>query len=170
MSNYIAIGKIKKPHGLSGAFHFSLQRMLKNPQKWPPHFFLEISGSFQPFFVQEWTETAPLSGFVKVEEIDSPEMARTHNNADIWVTEEHAKKFFVKSEDEYSWLIGFTAYNGDQLLGQIVSLMELPAQLLAAIDFQGKEVLAPLTDELIEKIDKRKKVVVLHLPEGLLDL
>jgi 16S rRNA processing protein RimM len=38
------------------------------------------------------------------------------------------------------------------------------------IDINGKEALIPVHEETLEKIDKRKKQVFLHLPDGLLDI
>ncbi|MFN8275919.1 MAG: ribosome maturation factor RimM [Chitinophagales bacterium] len=168
--NYLAVGKIKKPHGLSGAFHFSLYRMLKNPAKTPPHLFLEKDGIFQPLFIESWTTTGLNDAILKVEDINSPELARKLNNQELFLTEADAKKWLAKEEDDLVWLIGYQAMDGTELLGPITDLMTLPAQILATINYQGRELLVPLTDDLITDINKRKKQIIFTLPEGMRDL
>jgi hypothetical protein len=49
--NYTSVGKIRKPHGLSGAFNFTLTRELKSLRKYPTHFFMEVKGGFVPYFI-----------------------------------------------------------------------------------------------------------------------
>ena len=39
-----------------------------------------------------------------------------------------------------------------------------------AIEHQGREVLVPVVDDFIEKVDKKNREIRLRLPEGLLDL
>jgi len=43
-------------------------------------------------------------------------------------------------------------------------------QLIAAVTYKGCEVLFPLNEEIIKGIDVVKEVVLIDLPEGLLDI
>jgi 16S rRNA processing protein RimM len=49
-------------------------------------------------------------------------------------------------------------------------VIEQPHQLLCRIDWKGKEALIPIHEESLIKIDKKKKIVVVNLPDGLLDV
>jgi 16S rRNA processing protein RimM len=42
--------------------------------------------------------------------------------------------------------------------------------LLCRIDLEGREALIPVHADFLEKIDKRKKLVFVTLPDGLLDV
>jgi 16S rRNA processing protein RimM len=55
-------------------------------------------------------------------------------------------------------------------LGQITDLIESTEQALLQVDHNGDEILIPFVEDFIVKIDKRKKILYLNLPEGLIDL
>ena len=48
--------------------------------------------------------------------------------------------------------------------------MEQPHQLLCRIEMAGKEVLIPLNENTIRKIDNKAGRVIVELPEGLLEI
>jgi 16S rRNA processing protein RimM len=51
-----------------------------------------------------------------------------------------------------------------------LEIIEQPHQLLCRIEINEKEVLIPLHEDTIRKIDKKLKQVIVELPEGLLDI
>lgn len=55
-------------------------------------------------------------------------------------------------------------------IGTIKQIFEYPQQLIASVDYQEQEILFPLTEALIKKIDQKKKNITVTLPEGLLDV
>jgi len=48
--------------------------------------------------------------------------------------------------------------------------IEKPGQDLLRVDYMGKEVYIPVDPSIIKKTDRKKKLVIVDLPEGLLDL
>ena len=67
---HISVGKLGKPHGLSGAFRFLLHRELKSKKKFPNHFFILQKGNFLPWFIKEIEWLGFDSGFILFEEIN----------------------------------------------------------------------------------------------------
>jgi 16S rRNA processing protein RimM len=165
--NYISVGILKKPHGLSGAFNFTLTRELRSLTKAPTHFFVESNGSFIPYFITKIDMKDIFTGWIGLEGITNPEQARPLVNSDLYLDAKSISTFFKKSADEYGFLIGYIACDGDRELGRITEIVSHPAQTLAAVDMAGSEVLIPLVDELITDIDRRRKKIVFALPEGL---
>jgi 16S rRNA processing protein RimM len=55
-------------------------------------------------------------------------------------------------------------------IGEIMAIYDLPKQPLAEVMFNGKEILFPLLDHFIEKLDKPSKTLYVDLPEGLVDI
>ena len=53
------------------------------------------------------------------------------------------------------------------LLGVIQKIYDLPEQPVAAVDFNGKELLFPLITEFIDRIDRENRILHVNLPEGL---
>ena len=165
---YISVGKLKKPHGLNGAFSFSLARELKSLKKVPPHFFVEIKGNFIPYFVKNIDLKDIHSGYISFEEITKPEEARDLVNMELYLEEQKVNTFFKKDADEYGFLVGFTAYDKETLLGTIDEVMDMPGQVLVMLTVNDQEVMIPLADDLVLDLDKRKKRITFDVPEGLI--
>ncbi len=67
-------------------------------------------------------------------------------------------------------LIGYTIVSGNDTLGEIVEVIEQPHQLLCKIILNSKEVLIPVHEDFLKKIDKKKRQIIVDLPEGLLEI
>lgn len=68
-------------------------------------------------------------------------------------------------------IIGFKVIDkekGD--IGIIESVIDYPAQPLFSIIFNGKEILMPIIDSVIEKVDREAKIMYINAPVGLVDL
>ena len=166
--NYISVGILRKPHGLSGAFSFVLSRELKSLKKYPTHFFLEVRGTYIPYFVSKIDFKDIFGGYINFEDVNKVEEAKSLVNSELYLKEKTISTFFKKAADEYGFLIGYTAYDKEMELGPVQGILSHPAQILAEIDVNGTEVLIPLVDDLVIEIDKRKKRIVFDVPEGLI--
>lgn len=169
--NYISVGKLGKPHGISGAFYFSLSRILKSKKNLPLHFFLENKGTLLPWFVSKIELQGLDTGFIEFEDITTREIAKNHSGKELYLKDTEVEKLFKKDKDDLGFLIGFMLI--DETLGEIGPITEIEDsayQILATVDYNGNEVMIPLADELIVELNKRKKQITLNLPEGLLDL
>lgn len=166
--NYISVGMLKKPHGLSGAFSFILTRELRSLKKYPTHFFLEVRGAYIPYFVAKIDFKDIFGGYINFEDVSQLEQAKTLNKSDLYLDEKTVSTFFKKAADEYGFLIGYTAYDKEIELGPIQDILSHPAQILAEININGNAVLIPLVDDLVLDIDKRKKKIIFDVPVGLI--
>jgi len=71
----------------------------------------------------------------------------------------------------YHEVIGFTlldAVHGD--IGIIESINDASSQVLFEAKKGDKELLIPITDEIVTKVDRVSKTVHVNTPEGLVDL
>jgi 16S rRNA processing protein RimM len=55
-------------------------------------------------------------------------------------------------------------------VGIIKGVNDSTAQALFEVDKDGTEILIPMNDEFIEKIDRQNKKVIVKTPEGLIEL
>jgi len=166
--SYTSVGILRKPHGLSGAFSFVLTRELRSLKKYPPHFFLEVKGTYIPYFVSKFDLKDIFGGYITFEVVTKIEDARSLVNSDLYLDNKAISTFFKKDADEYGFLIGYTAYDKETELGPVVDILSHPAQILAEVQVHNTEVLIPLVDDLIIDIDKRKKKIVFDVPGGLI--
>ena len=85
---------------------------------------------------------------------------------------EEADRVPLEEDEFYDWeLEGCTVKVGDESIGQVRSVMKTGGtEILVVVDDSGKEQLVPLAAEIVVKIDKAARVILIDPPEGLLDL
>ncbi len=132
--------------------------------------FVEIGGKLAPFFVQSIKYPQKNSAYLYLEDIDTIEKAMPLVKKDIYLSNKLKPK---KKKEEFTLkdLKGFVAIDEQHgELGEINDILEYPQQILASLNYQGKEVLVPLNTTFIKGIDVEGREVYLDLPDGLLDI
>ncbi len=167
----ISVGKLGKPHGVSGAFRFLLHRELKQTKKFPRYFLIEDKGSYLPWFVKDIEWLGFSDGFIWFEEITTPEKARLYSGRELHLPEKDVASLFKKDAGEYDDILGYTAI--DETMGEIgiiTEMIENPGQILCLIKLGDRETYIPFVDDFIMEVNNRKKQILFSLPDGLLDI
>lgn len=55
-------------------------------------------------------------------------------------------------------------------IGKVINVYESGAQELIVIEYRGKEILCPIQDDLIREVNKKDRIILVDLPEGLVDI
>lgn len=78
----------------------------------------------------------------------------------------------LEEDEYYDWeLEGCTVKAGDKSIGRVRSVMRTGGTgILVLADDSGKEHFVPLAAEIVVKIDKAARVILIDPPEGLLEL
>lgn len=169
----ILIGHTSKPHGLSGevAVYF---KTLPNPENILAlrHVFLGDEQECLPYPVEGIFPTGKKNYYLKAAGCDDRNQAMEIAGKQVFIAQEIFDRLFTEKDIiPFHSLTGFLALDGQgNALGKIEDVFELPAQSLAQIFMEGKEVLIPLNETTVLKIEKGRKRVILQLPEGLLTL
>lgn len=170
MNNYFSIGKLVSVFGLQG--EFILKHSLGKKTSLPGVevlFLEERKNSFIPHFIQKTSSKDHEHVFVKLEGIDTKEAARRFVQIPVYLSEDDFKK--QASSSAPLSLLGFTIQDKAQgVLGTVEEVIEMPMQTLAKVTFKGKEVLLPLNEQSLVKVDRKQQIVHVDLPEGLLDI
>ena len=166
---YFKIGKLVAVHGLTGELVLKHELGKKTSLKGLKNFFIEErKDSFLPWFIESTKIKNSEEIFLKLEGVNTREEANRLTRKDVWLTETDFKKFAAKSSPAN--LIGYIIINEKKPLGEILEVIEQRHQMLCRIEIKGKEVLIPLNESTIEKIDHKKRQVMVNLPEGLLEI
>jgi 16S rRNA processing protein RimM len=169
MPEYFKIGKIVAIHGLKGELLLKHELGKKTSLKGLSAIFTEDrKNSFLPWFIETASIKSEEEIYLKLEGVDTREAAMKFTQKEIWLPETDFKKYAAKSAP--ASLLGYTIINAGTSLGEILEVIEQPHQLLCRLLINEKEVLVPLHEEFLEKIDHKKKQVQVVLPEGLLDV
>jgi 16S rRNA processing protein RimM len=72
----------------------------------------------------------------------------------------------------YHEVIGFTVIDTNKgEVGKIIRVLDYPTQAIFEIhNADGKEILVPITDEVIIVVDRKTKIININAPEGLIDI
>lgn len=169
MAEYYKIGKLVAVHGLQGELLLKHELGKKTSLKGLQAFFIEDKKkSFIPWFIEATKIKNDSEIYLKVEGISTRESAMRLTQKEVWMTEPDFKKFAARTSPVN--LLGYEVINSDISLGPILEVIEQPHQLLCRLEIDAKEVLIPLNDAFLKKIDHKKKTVNVLLPDGLLDI
>lgn len=169
MNEYFKIGNFAATFGTNGQLILRHHLGKKTGLSGLGVFFIEESkNSFLPYFISSTKIKTDTEIFVSVEGIDSKEQARTLLKKEVWLDEPAFKKFAAKTSP-ISFL-GFTVIDNKKELGEVLEVVEQPHQVLCRILMDGKEVLVPVHENSLEKIDTKNRKLYVNLPEGLLNI
>lgn len=169
MTNYLSIGKLVATFGVKGELVLSHHLGKKTTLKGLKALFVEKQkDDLLPYFIESIRLKNDQELFIKLEGVDSKEAAQQLTQKQVWLTENEFHQYAEKSAPIS--LLGFHIINEGKDLGEILEVIEMPHQLLCRIDLDGKEALIPMHEESLLKVDKKKKQVVVELPDGLLDV
>ncbi|HFA50017.1 MAG TPA: hypothetical protein ENJ95_13495 [Bacteroidetes bacterium] len=174
LDKYIKIGFTKKTHGAGGY----VRAVVEDPYLEDFHnsdfIFIEIYGKPAPFFIENIQESNDI--LLKIEEINSPEDAKTIISKDIFLREKDLKtaaSYMAAPDMDMSFKLveGYILIDIEKgEIGIIEEVQEFPQQEMAVVDFNNKKIYIPLHPELVTGIDEINKKITLRLPEGLLEL
>jgi 16S rRNA processing protein RimM len=172
MSNtteHFKIGTILKTKGLKGEMVFYVD--FEDTEKIKLNsVFIDVAGKLVPYFVSSIKFLQKSQAYLQLEDIDTVEKASVLVKKDVYVSNKQKPK---KKKEEFTLkdLKGFLAVDETHgELGEVTDVMKYPQQLIAAVQFKGKEVLFPLNVEIIKGIDVEGEEFYIDLPEGLLDI
>jgi 16S rRNA processing protein RimM len=166
---YFSIGKLIAQHGLKGELllkhTLGKKTSLKNLQA---IFIEEKKNTFFPWFIESSKIKNEEEIYLKLEGVNDREAAMKLVKKEIWIPGPDFKKMAAKTSP--ASLLGYTILNKNDKLGEILAVIEQPHQLLCRIEMNNKEVLIPLNEDTILKIDHKNNQVKVKLPDGLLEI
>ena len=161
------IGVINKPHGVKGEVSFTFTDDIFDRVDCD-YLILLMDGILVPFFMEEYRFRSDTVALVKFEGIDTAEQARRFTNVEVYFP----KKFMDEQEDVTSWnfFIGFRVEDVHHgYLGEITNVDDTTLNVLFAIEKDGEELLLPAHEEFIIGLDRKKKVMKVNVPDGLIE-
>lgn len=132
--------------------------------------FVEYNENLVPFFIERSYLHKSTLLRAKFEDIDAEEDAEDMIGAEVYLPLTMLPEL---SEDKFYFheIIGFDVIDTEYgNIGKLVSINDSTAQALFEIEKDGKQILIPMNDEFIEKVDKKNKEIKVITPEGLIDL
>ena len=132
--------------------------------------FVEYNENLVPFFIERSYLHKSTLLRAKFEDIDTEEDAEDMIGTEIFLPLTMLPDL---PEDKFYFheIIGFDVVDAQHgNIGKIVSINDSTSQALFEIDKDGKQILIPMNDQFIDKLDKKNKTIHVITPEGLVDL
>lgn len=163
------LGKINKAHGLKGDLKATFEAEFPLNFSKLESVFVNLNNKLIPFFIKRISVQGK-KAILSLEDIHDLDDAKSLFDKDLYLP------LLLLPDDDgsvfaYTDLIGYTV--ADKTLGQlgvITDVYTLPGQDVLAMDYKNKEILIPANEELITKLEKKKKIVHIEIPEGLLEI
>jgi 16S rRNA processing protein RimM len=164
------LGKIVKKYSFKGELLIKLDTDEPAIYEGMDSVFVELRNNLIPFFIERSQLHKSQLLRVKFEEVDTEQDADSLMKCDLYLPLE----FLPKLEDDkfyFHEIIGFTVEDANYgTVGIIKGINDSTAQTLFEIDKDGTEILIPMNDHFIKKVDKKNKTITVETPEGLIDL
>ncbi|MCU0438985.1 MAG: ribosome maturation factor RimM [Raineya sp.] len=166
------LGKIIKPHGLKGEVSIFLDVDYPEDYEDMDSVLVHLNGELVAFEIEQIRilPNKPKTALVKLVTIDKIEQTDDLIGASLYLPLDVLPELGEK-EFYYHEVIGFEVM--DKKLGFISTIdtvYSFTEGSLLVLEYKGKEVLIPINDETIVKVDRENKVLNVDLPDGLLDV
>ena len=169
----IAIGHYNKPHGVAGELSATVDIDMDVLCELSC-LVSEMDGIFVPFFVNSLRPKTSETVLLTIDGINSEQEAARLVNHDIFALKREYRQESIDADaDGYplDYFIGFELQDSDGTrVGEIVQVDEQTENAIFIVEDGDREVLLPASDDLIVEFDLDKKVMVMDLPQGILDL
>ena len=163
------IGIINKPHGVHGELLFTFDDDIFD-QVGADYIVCLMDGILVPFFFESYRFRSDSTALIKLEGIDTEQQARRMTNVEVYFPKEHAEEL---DDNELTWnyFVGFLIKDINKgEIGKVTDVDDSTINTLFVVDHKGNEVLIPAQEDFMVDLDRKKKVITMHLPEGLLEL
>jgi 16S rRNA processing protein RimM len=164
------LGTITKTRGFKGDLVFFLD--VTNPFEYErlESVFVDLNGMLTPFFIEQIKIQNNNRAYVKLEQVNTEEEALRLTGKSMYLPLINLPKLSGTRFYDHE-IPGFTVVDeehGD--IGLVVQVVDLTNNPLLQIDKNGTEVLIPLRDGTVTKVDRDKKELHVQAPPGLIEL
>lgn len=167
-SDCYQLGYIAKLHGFKGEVSLFLD--VTNPNEYPKldSVLVEINGTLTPFFITSYQLTGKGFAIAKFDGVNSENDAKALVRKSLYLPLSTLPELSGVNFYDHE-VVGFDLEDVSfGKVGTIVQIIDLPVNPLIQVDADGKEVLIPFVNGLVQQVDRANRKLVVKAPEGLL--
>ena len=165
----ILLGRITKVSGYEGAVAVKIEKLVTENIPQMESVFLEIEGRPVPFFISGMEYNGADILKLQFEGYDSNEKMCEFTGCRIFLT---SGTDIGSLKEESQNFMGYKVFADDgKLLGSISDVISNNGQwLINVASADRKSILIPFHEHFIVSIDRRKKVIIMDIPDGLTEI
>ena len=167
--DHVKIGTIVSKHGYKGFVKITTSSFNFDKLPYVKHLFIDINNCFIPFRIDKIKSFSDNLLILKLSEVNNENEAEEIIFKNIFIDSKsyepiEGKSFF------YNELINFSVYSKSKKVGVIDNInTELPQPVFEVL-IKSNKVMIPIHEDLIDKIDKKNKIIHMDIPDGLIEI
>lgn len=165
--NLFKAGYVAKAHGLKGEITINLDRVTIPDEV--EEVFLEFQGQFTNYKAEQFS-ARPDKAFIKLDGINTLEAAQNLRGHILYL--KIPSRSSADTDEFYEEEIRGFIVDDIELgrIGHAVKVTNLGSNVLLEVIHEGREILIPVNGPFIQKVDKKKRIIKVNLPEGFTDI
>jgi len=132
--------------------------------------FVSLRNSLVPFFIEKCVLHKSTLLRIRFEEVANEDDADKVMGSELYLPLKFLPKL-TGNKFYFHEVIDFSvedSVHGN--IGEITNVNDTTSQALFEIDKDGTQILIPISDEIVTKVDRKNKTIYVTTPEGLVDL
>lgn len=169
----LKIGVLTKPHGISGEVLVRLIPELSGTEPDPSWLFIDVLGGLVPFEVISSRTKGDVGLLLELDTLTDENKVNRFKGSEVYIDPLE----LGENDNENDTNLNINVLIGSNVIdekfgsiGVISAIHDIRQNPLAEIDYKGKSILIPLQDEFILSFDKKKRILSIKTPPGLIDL
>jgi len=159
-------GRLTKTHGFTGELILRSAQPLPESIEKTEFVCIDINAGLVPFFVLSARIIDETSAIIKLEDVVNVEQAAKLTGYDVYLEDISTSKKTYSPTSDYTGYLITDKTHGE--IGAVKYFLDIPGNPLLQTDYKGNELLIPFNDTVVLKINNRKKIIRVKLPEGLI--
>lgn len=168
---FTKVGILGKSYGTSGELRLRVDAGHEEDVIKAQFLFVDIHGSKVPFAIESMRAAKDV--LITFSNVDDRDDAVHISGNEIYLPEDEIESRFIPTTDfRFGHYVGHTIIDNESSneVGKIQSIREFPQQEMAIVVRGGQEIMIPLHEDLIISADDEEGILVMDLPEGLVEL
>jgi 16S rRNA processing protein RimM len=165
----IKLGQISKIHGFKGDLVFRISNFHSSVISDFSWVFISMHDEEVPYQIIEFQLIDTSAFIAHLKGVEHEEMAKKFVGKDFFMNSSQLK-IPTNAEFRMDEIVGWTVFSDAIEIGKISEIIENKTQIIIQVEKDRKEFLIPLVDDFIKRIDTRNQIIIMSLPEGLLEL
>ena len=164
VSNFTKIGSLQKSFGTDGFLRYKVMPEFKLDLKSANFIFIMHDDYYVPYRIVELQVEKKL---VHLDDVNDQDAAFAIQSQDLYLPSEDLD---VTEEDQSDFLVGYDLYDNEEFISRVIEVRTIAGYYYAVLDYNDKEILIPVHEDLMLELNPDEKFVRMDLPEGILDL
>ena len=163
------VGKIVKTHGLKGEVTLRIDNEQFDDIEELNYFLLDVNEQLIPYFIEDIAYHSN-KAFVLFQDLKTLEAANQFVGKSAYLPLDLLPE--KEGNDFYSHeVVGYLVVDEEKgEIGNVNEIIEYPTQSIIQIIKDGKEILIPIHDDILQDVNRDEKKIYIKAPNGLIDM